>query len=217
MKISDIKPIILELITETLFGKKFILDFGDDAGEEPEPYQVKAVISPNMRGRTSDFPYRISLFRGEGEMLEADGHIAITKRELEYILSNKQLPRRLELWVLEIYGETPTIKGPINEAMPKGFDLIIGIISMDAADIEAIKGGRFTSHKNLSTRQGYPWRYNELSDNLYWREQLPPDKHREKVKAWLEDRGYKIRHEIDLDNLPQGEYYTEMWNDAHGI
>lgn len=117
---------------------------------------------------------------------------------------------------MKISDIKPIILELISETLPKEFALIVGIISMDGSDIEAIKGTSTTSHKSLKMRHGYPWRYNELSDNLYWRQEMPPEKHREMVKKWLEDKGYKVRHEIDLDNLPAGEYHIEMWNDAHG-
>jgi hypothetical protein len=109
----------------------------------------------------------------------------------------------------------PLVLELIAEALPNEFALIIGIISMDGEDIEAVHGNPQTSHKSLTMKKGYCWRYNELSDILYWRQQMPPNKHRGKVKEWLEDAGYKVRNEIDLDNLPPEEY-NEPWQDAHG-
>jgi hypothetical protein len=191
MKIPKLKPLIIELITETLFGKRLKLDFGPFFGggllnavitknTKPEKhYNYLDSLSLGNEKEEKYFPYKITWFDKEKI---PKGHFALTYEELLYIIAKKQLSPSTTKRMRDSSQFVPKIKGPITEALPNEFALIVGIISMDAADIEAIKGGRFTSHKSLKMRQGYPWRYNELSDNLYWRQELPPDKHREMVK-----------------------------------
>ena len=233
MKLADIKPIILELITESLFGKKLKVDFGPffDGG------LMNAIITKNtkpekhydyldMMSLRSDpkeekyYPYKMSWFEKDSDNPKipiARGHVALTYEELLYIIAKKKFSDSVIERMKKLGRSVPRIKGPITETLTNQFVLIIGMISMDGEDIEAINGTSNTSHKSLIMKRGYPWRYNELSDNLYWRQEMPPNKYREKVRSWLEDKGYSIKHEIDLDNLPPGEYYIEMWNDAHGI
>jgi hypothetical protein len=111
----------------------------------------------------------------------------------------------------------PIISELIKEAEQKKYnppdDIIVGIISLADKEIETKRGG---THASMRIHRGYPWRYNELSDNLYWRQKMPPDEYRTKVVEWLDDRGYGVKQEIDLDNLPDHDIWIHFWNDAHG-
>jgi hypothetical protein len=225
-----------KLLTEELFGRRcYIIAPG---------LKIQALISKNT-SHAHVYPtgyreeeYRITWFNRD--KTEAKGHSAFDKKSLDYILRTGELPKKVKNDIIEYLGFNVTkrvydeseisiefdetiklseiksiIKELITEILPGGFALIIGIISMDGIDIEAVYGNPQTSHKSLTMKKGYCWRYNELSDILYWRQNVPSDKHREKVIDWLEDKGYKVRNEIDLDNLPPEEY-NEMWQDAHG-
>lgn len=206
MDISEAKLIILELITETMFGVKLNVKLGSKT--------YPALISKNTRKGEKE--YRLTWFNPKTPIrgIEPIEHISFDGKQLNYILSKKKLPTELIKW--QVQNELPVLQ-LIFEHIVKNSDIIVGNID-EFGDIVARTGvGKSNSHASLPGRWRVEgdWRYNALTERLYWH-----DKHTHKdemlVEEWLEGKDLKVRQHITLSNL-SGEAYEDMWDEAHGI
>jgi len=210
MDISEIKSIILELITETMFGVKLNVKLGSKI--------YPALISKNTRnGQGMDKEYRLTWFNPKTPIrgFEPIDHISFNKKDLDYILSNQKLPKDLVRWNMMYELPTPQL---MFEHTLKNSDIIVGNIDDHGEIIARYGAGKSNSHVNLPGRwrtEG-DWRYNALTERVYWH-----DKHASKdemlVEEWLNGKGLKVRQHITLSNIFDDGAYQDMWDESHGI
>lgn len=204
MDISEIKSTVQELIKENLFGRKMRVQLGDKV--------FPALISKNTRdASTGEGEYRLTWFNYEkGLMTPHIGHMAFTKEDLDYILLNKKLPTHLTTWYVQHSLPIPQLLFE-GKMLPEKY-IIVGTID-HFGEIETRRGG---SHKMLKLRGNQDWRYNELTERVYWH-----DKHNDEferlIEGWLEERRFKVRQHITLANIDDPTAYIEMRDEAHGI
>lgn len=203
MNVSEIKSVIFELITEKVFGVKLHIYIGNK--------NYPALISKNTRHGEKE--YRLTWFNKATPIrsIEPIDHIAFSEKELNYIISNKKLPTELVKW--HVQHELP-IPRLIFEHTVKNNDILVGNIN-DDGEIVARHGA---AHSNLPGRWKIEgdWRYNPLTERVYWRESHN-NKDEMFVEEWLHSKDFKVRQHITLSNISDTHAYEDMWDEAHGV
>lgn len=211
MMLLEVKSIILDLITEALFGVRLRVQIGDSL--------YPALISKNTR--YGEGKYRITWFDPKKGMSPIN-HLDFDKETLDYIFANKKLPPKLTNWYITYNLPMPQLV--FEGKTPRGEqNIIVGIID-EFGEITAKKslpGRPEVTHAILHgrgySREGYDWRFNELTDRVYWKEKHA-EKYEELVDEWLWKRGYTPRQHITFDNITSNrELYDKLWDEAHGL
>lgn len=203
MKLSELKSIIKELITENLYGQRLKVIMNGNL--------LPALISKNTRTSFGgEKEYRLTWF--DPKTKEPRGHMDFNKESKDYILTKKELPMGVKIKYFSAGIPIPQLIFEGIRPTKKANHIIVGTITPDG-EVVAKYGG---SHAIHGMRDEYNWRYNPYSEIVYWH--YPhPIKYEEMVKEFIERSGNTVKWQITMSNIQDKEHYDTLWRDAHGL
>lgn len=211
MKVSALKEVILEIITEEMFGKRIKVQVQGNL--------YPALISRNTRHpHYGEGPYRITWF--DPKNMEPLNHMDFNFEALEYILKNQKLPPTIVNHYIKHGLNVPQLifevkrSGPIH---PSEGDILVGTIDPEDGQVDAKFGG---THKTMPVRNNEKgnWRFNDETRIVYWHASHPK-MYEKYVEAYVErNMRQEVKQHLTLDNIKQfPEIYQQAWDDMHGI
>lgn len=210
MNVSQLKSVLLEVITESMFGRRFKISIDG----KTYPALISSNVAHDVRREAE---YRITWF--EPASMEPIRHIAFGSETLNYILRYNKFPLGMSLQYFKLGLPTPKIIVEVVKVRsPKTTaDILVGTIDPDDNHVEAKFGG---THQSLSSRNNRraDFRFNDETKIVYWHEEHPSI-YEELVEDYILYKiGSEVKKHITLDRYRDNHTaYTLYWNDAHGL
>lgn len=211
MKTAELKSILLEILSETIWGQKLRISI--DGKIYP------ALICKNVsHGVKDEGEYRMSWF--DPNTMEPKGHYDFSENIKNYILQKKEVPMAMKIKCFKGGQPIPKLifeKFRESPHRPAGDEILVGTIDADDDWIEAKFGGAHATLKTRNNRQA-DWRFNDESQIVYWHD-THPKRYEELVDSYIKERlSQNVKKHITLSNLARDpDAYEWAWNDAHGI
>lgn len=95
-------------------------------------------------------------------------------------------------------------------------DIVVGKVELNGGTVVSKTGNQY-NHSHLPRSSGWSksWRYNDLYKTIYWWSD-PNELERETVTDYLNNNGYTVKYNLNLDDM-SGESYNTAYNKAHGL